>query len=789
MNFFGAAFGKRNTQSKTERASISPSERGIGKREKLIRRSGQNLSKKKRSLPQNMRSPQPASIRMKKRPRGNGGATGRGGGRGKGSYNPSGNPFNMFTISHPRHPGRGRGRPSSVGSRSKIMRRPPPQRVRGGPKSRRRGDYFSEEDGYSVSGSSGSYSDSSDYTSDDMDSDDITPPRRNSPPMQRPEPSSPSERDLGILGDKEKEKEDHSDDEPTAEDDLDATQLPPGFSQATIQESLMDELPTLDVRSGENNTNQTGTEIPFYCDLTSNLFVLKDTKGIDVSGTQCVEKEVSVESEEQIPLSHSSEYSMQNISIPLEYSTMITVEEISENPVRSLSTLASISRNDKNEEALSTEVTEPIERDLVEKQSREHQEYDQCGVLSSSSSSDEEDRVRVEIGHTSPQKCLSITTKKNAEKKVVKASKKKASSASGPHAKGRKQKINTAVHKNTKRLIDIRSIMEKMNYKALRVTGEGRKAISDAIKFFATKIICGLQDSKMSKENQAKTIKDRDVVHFISTLIPSGPVGSRMQAAILHAVSTRKEFVEKKRSQGKVSESKKAGLCISRAMVKNMCDVYATATTFFKPSYICIAACLEQMTKEIIQRCVGIVLKDTNDFDSIEEVPISRMHTTIELYHVNMALHYSSGIDTIRSYSSNPLFAHRKLDYEEELHKELSKKRNVGRPKMPIKRRVRKTVKEHNSIGLMYPEEIIYHMMVDNVIPILFSDMKFSSAALIPNIRFGMLPDYMVDKYSGRVTGEAYTKNRSESVHMLEFLAQTYYHDAETNTQWKRSRE
>jgi hypothetical protein len=595
--------------------------------------------------------------------------------------------------------------------------------------------------------------------------------------MQRPEPST-SDKDAEVPEEEEGEKEEEelSDGEPTMEDDMDATQLPPGFSQSAVQDYSLDELPTLDV-GADDGAHQRGEEIPFFDHMTSDDYVLEDTQGTVVLETQDADDDEEAEAEapeEHSSHSQSSAEPLEETSLRLEYSTVVNTEENSENPMRSLSALASLSRNDKNEE--SYEVPEGL--------SEEHEESEQRARSFSSSDEEEEERVQVEISppKASAEKSVPKTSARKARKKTV-------ASTSSPQVKGRKQKINTAVHKNTKRLIDIRSIMERMNYKALRVTGEARKAISDAIKFFATKIICGLQDSQTSKENQAKTIKDRDVIHFISTLIPSGPVGARIQNAVLRAVSTRREFVEGSRSQVKVSESKKAGLCISRAMVKNMCDVHAPMTTFFKPSYICIAACLEQMTREIIQRCVGVVLKDTNDFDSIEEVPITRMHTTIELYHVNMALHYAAGIDTIRAYSSNPLFAHRKLDYDEELQGELKKKRNVGRAKMPIKRRVRKSVKDHNSIGLMHPEEIIYHMTVDNVIPMLFSDMKFSSAALIPNVRFGMLPDYMVDKYSGRVTGEAYMRNHPESIRMLEFLAQTYYHDAERGTQWKRTLE
>jgi hypothetical protein len=205
-----------------------------------------------------------------------------------------------------------------------------------------------------------------------------------------------------------------------------------------------------------------------------------------------------------------------------------------------------------------------------------------------------------------------------------------------------------------------------------------------------------------------------------------------------------------------------------------MCDIHAPMTTFFKQSYIGIAACLEQMTREIIQRTVAVVVKNSSKFEKLEDMPIAKMDTYIKLYHVNMALHYPSGIDAVRSYSSNPIFEHRKQNYEEEFSKELKKKRNEGRPRRPIKKRVRESVDKHNTLDLLYPEEIMFHVAVENVLPIIFKDMSFSEASVIPNVRFDMLPSYMVDRYSGCVTGKSYIRNNPESVRMLEFISRKY---------------
>jgi len=314
--------------------------------------------------------------------------------------------------------------------------------------------------------------------------------------------------------------------------------------------------------------------------------------------------------------------------------------------------------------------------------------------------------------------------------------------------------------------VSIDRVKQALGYGDVHMAEGVREAISDSMNFFATKVL--IQAKELINNSGRERMLENYMSSALDIVVPFSPVSTRIATNVENTLDTWNQYlstmgVPEIGDEGEVPENgngkknvrveKACQLNVSISSLKNLAvQVIPTIGGLRNnPAFITLGAAVETMTEAVIHRAVGAmistsILKKTGTLTLTKE-------------HVNVALHYMTNTDQIRSYSSDKVYVHRKVEYEKALEKAIEEnaKRAPGfrSKKIALKHKVKERVAQINERGLLTPIEVTSFLIHDNTIPLVFSGLKLMDTSTIVNIRHGALPtERMQRKYNTLVTGE-----------------------------------
>ena len=325
-------------------------------------------------------------------------------------------------------------------------------------------------------------------------------------------------------------------------------------------------------------------------------------------------------------------------------------------------------------------------------------------------------------------------------------------------SRGISNKKRASLHSN--QLVSIDRVKKSLGYGDVHVADGVREAISDSMNFFASKVL--LQAKALADMAGKERVTENYISNALTFIIPYSPLSTRMSMNVENSLEAWSQYLLKeKHPAGDGEEAIKnirveraCGLNVSISSLKNL--AMQVTPTFGgignKLTFITLGAAVETMAETIIHRAVGAMIST-----SILRKSGAR---TLTREHVNVTLHYMTNTDQIKCYSSDPVYAHRRVDYSATLERavEENSKRatNFRSKKVDLKRRIKERVAEKNARDLLTPSEITSFLVHDNTIPLVFRDLKLADTSTIVNIRHGALPnERMKRKYNTLVSGES----------------------------------
>lgn len=343
----------------------------------------------------------------------------------------------------------------------------------------------------------------------------------------------------------------------------------------------------------------------------------------------------------------------------------------------------------------------------------------------------------------------------------------------------------------THQLNSINTIKDDMGYNDIVVSKSAKKVISHASVHFG-KLILGAAGKVAHNNGHARTTYD-DIRGAMVCVIPAPEILLRMhdrgeEAALRYHESMRNRTKEDK----PISGEKRAGLYVKLAHVKNLCKTFGSIET---SAHVYVAAAMEEIIREILQKCVGLLIRGVPDMEG-GPAHLNQMRFTVTADDVNVVLKRIIRTQDVNDMAArHPFFRHRKKDLKEEV--EVALKKNAEnqpvKKKRKKKRAVMKTaarvVEKHNNRSLLKPNETLFLIVQANALPIIFKDFKIPAGRTIPNVRTEMLPEKMQKKSRHEVNASIGRDVLDESMCMkvLVYLADEFIHTKEASA-WMASR-
>lgn len=411
----------------------------------------------------------------------------------------------------------------------------------------------------------------------------------------------------------------------------------------------------------------------------------------------------------------------------------------------------------------------------------------------------------------------------------------------------RKSKKKVQKNPRVNQVKSVNLIKDDMGYNDLILTSESKSIISSAAVHFGTNLMKSAKS--IAQNNSHSTILLKDVMASIICNVPSLDITSKIlmlsNKSVENYEKSLKESLEKKPKDGTqskpISLENRSGLLIKVSNVKNLSKRFGSINMY---ACIFISSAMEIIIREIIQKCVSLLIQNAQDEEGIHS---SKIRFTLNPYDINLVLkRVVRTQDVIEMAYDHPLFHHRiqklngdniKLeshndkDDDKILSKSKKKKTSnevddaiqeendidvVGEEdnesereedqeeqdtqheetqEVELKKVVKKskrdtTVLKSHRKNLLTPSETIFFMSQANVFPILFRDFKIPDGRTISNIRLDIIPERMRRK-SQKIISKSIGKDLlGSSVYMrfLKYIAGTFIHSEKASSWLLRNR-
>ncbi|MFO7931614.1 MAG: hypothetical protein R6U97_09430 [Desulfosalsimonas sp.] len=146
---------------------------------------------------------------------------------------------------------------------------------------------------------------------------------------------------------------------------------------------------------------------------------------------------------------------------------------------------------------------------------------------------------------------------------------------------------------------------------------------------------------------------------------------------------------------------------IKLAHVRNLAKGFGSIET---KALICVAAMMEEITEEIIHKCVGLITRSAVDN---EEIQSSHIRFTVHPDDVNIILKRIVRVQDVNDMAErHPLFQHRKKDVSTEVAAALQKNSvQAVKKKREVIKATKRAVEKHNNTDLLTPDETLMFMV------------------------------------------------------------------------------
>jgi hypothetical protein len=350
----------------------------------------------------------------------------------------------------------------------------------------------------------------------------------------------------------------------------------------------------------------------------------------------------------------------------------------------------------------------------------------------------------------------------------------------GPAQKARKVR-NGARMTNSRRSklranqnVSIDRIKNALDYGDVHMSDGVREAISHSMNFFASNVL--LRAKALIDMEGKERLMEKHIAGALDSVVPYSPLSTRIANNVENAhvawtarVPGGTPSAGEDAGKKNIRVEKVCGLNVSISSLQNLAKQVAPTMRGVsnKSAFVILGAAVEVVAEAIIQRAVGAMIsgsvRTVGDHGEDGENGHGFKKSgalTLTKDHVNVAIHFMTNPDHVRSYSSHTVYAHRRMDYDEEL--ERAEKENAKRApsfrskKVTLKHGVKQRVSETNKSGLLTSKEITSFLVHDNTLPLIFKDLKLMDTSTIVNIRQGALPtERMKRKFSSLTNGES----------------------------------
>jgi len=334
----------------------------------------------------------------------------------------------------------------------------------------------------------------------------------------------------------------------------------------------------------------------------------------------------------------------------------------------------------------------------------------------------------------------------------------------------------------------INSIKDEMGYEHLVISKPAKKVISHAAVHFGRLVLDAAH--KVAQNNSHVRTGYDDMRGAMVCVLPSPDLLLQMQRQGEEAVSKYRSSMKQSEndrtkdghSAKPISGEKRACLHVKLANVRNLSKSFGSIET---AACVFVAAVMEEIIREIIQKCVGLLIRGSIQNDMVQS---SHIRFTVTPDDVNIVLKRVIRTQDINNMAANhPLFEHRRKTVNEEVELVLKKNeenqpvKKKRKKKRAVMKATARAVEKHNNTSLLKPNETLFLMVQANALPIIFKDFKIPAGRTIPNVRTEMFPEKMQKKSRRDVSASIGRDVLDDSICMkfLEYLVDEFIHAEE----------